>query len=490
MGNYLGNRVLIIVGLILFVLSLFLRLWRFSSAPDIFGDEVLYCRMAIDLPVYGQLMAFGKPWFVHPPLYFMTLDSVFQWMGLNQVTLDNVFNARLLTSVCSALTVPIVFIWITKASNYKIGFTIALLLVFEPYALKFGRIGILESMVMLFIVISLYLFWEANEKGGFGRYILAGVFFGLSLLTKELALFLIVPIAIWWLLTRYFLKEKVDARKVLVFLGTGLLMYLRYVVWALLVTASIFLQTKIYLIQRVFWIIKDTGYTNPAHISFAPDFMETAYLYIATYVLLAIAPFACLYMISERKQLPVLLASWAIGSAIFFLAIGIHNPQFFVYVTVSAVVVDGYALSMIYPKLLAKIQEAQWSWKHPKRWLIGLMAVLLIYNAGAWYTLYGVGTDDAFSQSISWIEANIPRGTEIVSPYTYEYFLKDYKMYDLETTEDVKGKSIHYFITSPRWTYLQSNDLQEYIKKNGRVIETFYGTSLRKIDIYYIENPL
>lgn len=510
----LDNKLPIFIGTILFAVAFFLRIWRFSSAPDIFGDEVLYDQIAINLPVYGQLMAWGKPWFVHSPLYYLVQSVFFQWMGINEVTLANVFTARLLASLCSALTVLVVFVWIKRVSDCKIGAISVALLMLEPYALKYGRIGILESMAMLFIVISLYVFWKANEKGGLGRYVLAGVFFGLALLTKELAIFLFVPIAIWWLLTRYVLKEKVDVKGVSIFVGTALLMYSGYVIWALSIDASAFLHaspirlqgirdagyyisfiadfldassflhTKFYLFQRIFWIIKDTGYTHPGYISFMSDFMETAHLYVATYILLAIAPFACLYLIlREKNRSSILLVSWLIGSAIFFLAIGIRNPQFFTYIIVPAVVVDGYALSKIYFEI-----RKGWKSGKPLSYLIAsILAILVVYNAGVWYNLYGVGTDDAFSQSILWTEANVPKETKIVVVYTYEYFLKDYKLYNLEALDNVNGLDIHYFITSPRWTYAVDTDLLEYLRTKGNIIGTFYGTSLREINIYYVE---
>ena len=115
----------------------------------------------------------------------------------------------------------------------------------EPYALKYARIGILESLVILFIVISLYLYGRANANSinNLKLFVLGGVFFGLALLTKELAIYLLVVVAVWLLLTRYVVRIKVNMKGTIVFLVTGLLMFLGYVVWALYVDASAFLGT-------------------------------------------------------------------------------------------------------------------------------------------------------------------------------------------------------------------------------------------------------
>ena len=152
------NRVAIVLGITLFIVSMFLRVWRVSSVPDIFGDEVLYNDIALQLPQYGQLMAFGSAWFAHPPLYFLMQSAFFQIAGISSVTLVNVFIGRLTSALYSSLTVLVVFGVITKLSDYRVGAVTAIVLLFEPYALKFSRIGILDTAAVLFILIAFYIF--------------------------------------------------------------------------------------------------------------------------------------------------------------------------------------------------------------------------------------------------------------------------------------------------------------------------------------------
>lgn len=486
------NRVTVSVCVLLFIFALFLRAWRLSFAPDIVGAEVLYTQITVNLPLYGQLMAFGKAWFVHPPLFYLLQSVFFQSVGISEVNLTNIYTARLMACLLSSLTIAVIFIWITKVSNFKVASAATLLLIFEPYALKWSRIGLQESMVILFIVTSLYLFGKAEDNGSFKRYILAGVFFGLALLTKELAFYLLLPIAVWWLLTRYISKVKVSIRRISAFIGTALLMYIGYVIWGLSVDAPAFLNTKSVLIQRAFWIIRDTGYTHPRYTSFMTDFLETADIYIVTYILLVLAPVACIYLIfRERSRSSILLSSWFIGSAIFFGSIGIRNPQFFTYITVPAAVIVGYTLSKLRFKIPARL-----GWKHKKVSLYlvtGILAVLTLYNVGVWHSLYGVGTDDAFSQPILWVRENIPKGVMIVTQPAYSHLLKEYTILDFEhfnTLEQIRGLNIQYFILSPRYTYVMEPDMLEYVLTEGRLVASFYGRSLREVNVYYISHPI
>ncbi len=481
------NRLAVSIGILLFALAFALRVWRLSSTPDIFGDEVLYTGMTVTLPQYGHLVAFGQPWFIHPPLYFIFQSAFFQLAGIHGVTLANVFTGRLTACLYAALGVAAVFIWIAKVSNIQIGIATAFVLMLEPYALKYSRIGILESLVMLFAIIALVFFWRANSNSGLKNYVLAGVFFGLALLTKELAVFLIVVVVVWFLLTRYVAKNKVNVKGTTVFLVTGLLMYLAYVVWALSIDASLFLTTNYNLLERALWIIRNTGYTNPNYISFTSDFISRANIYLITYILLGVAVIASVYFIvKDRSKFTLLLSSWFIGSAIFFGVIGAHNPQFFIYVTVPAAVIAGYTIAKLASGIISRNRKVMFA-------ALLLLFVVIGYNMAVWVVVDG-RNDNAISQSINWAQENIPNGEKIWCPqYTYQFLFTNYQIVKMEaysSLNSLKGQDIHYFITSPRWTYLVDKSTLNYITSNGTRVAVFYGRSTQEVDIYYIPNPL
>lgn len=481
------NRLAISTALLLFALAFFLRAWRLSSTPDIFGDEVLYASITISLPCCGKLMAFGAPWFVHPPLYYMMQSVFFQFAGINTINLSTIFTSRLTSVFYSSVTVSVVFLLGMKLTDYKTGAIAALVLTFEPYALKYSRIGLLESALVLFIVLALYMFYSASNEGSIKKFFLAGIFFGLSFLVKEVALFFLVTLAVSILLNHYVLKNRTNIKGIAVCIGTGVVMYMGYVAWAMSIDAPAFLNANYTLLERALWVIRNTGYTAANYPSFTSDLMGAANIYLMTYVLLALSAVSCVYLLYKyRDKTSVLLTSWMASSAIFFGGIGIHNPQFIVYLTVPAVVVSGGTLAMV-------------AFKAPKpkfKWVSIMAALLLVliicYNAYVWYQVDGVGTDNAVTQSINWIQANVPQGEKIWTSYTYQYFLPQNQIYDigsLNSLQLIEGQNIHYFVYSPRWINLVDKSAMQYIQ-TGKLVAVFYGQSTQEIYIYYIANPI
>ena len=481
------NQLIIGISVTVFVLALALRVYELSSSPDIFGDEVLYTNVALKLPQFGHLVALNSPWFIHPPMFYVLQSIFFQLTGVSGLTLANVFTARLTSCLYASLAMVVVFIWIAKISEVKVGAATAFVLMLEPYALKYSRIGLLESLVMLFAIVALVFFARANSKNNLKNYVIGGIFFGLAMLTKELALFVIVIIAMYWLLTKFVAKTKINIKGTFTFIGTGLVIYFGYVIWALSIDASAFLSTKYYLLERALWIIRDQGYTTPGYSAFTSDFISTINIYLTTYILIGVAAIASVYfLVRERNKFTLLLTSWFIGSAIFFGAIGAHNSQFFIYITIPAAIIAGYMITKFAFEQIYRNKKVMFA-------ALMLFLVVISYSTMVWMSIDG-GDDTAVSQSINWVQTNIANGEKIWVPqYTYLFLSSNYQIVNKEaypTLNSIQGKGIHYFITSPRWTYLADNSTLNYIRENGTCLAVFHGQSTKEIEIYYVSNPL
>ena len=480
------NQLVIALSLIIFALAFFLRSWGLSSTPDIFGDEALYTDIALKLPQYGHIVAFGSPWFVHPPLYYVLQSAFFQLSGVSEVTLASVFTARLTSCLYGTLAVVGVFVWVSRISAVKIGAATAFVLMVEPYALKYSRIGILESLVLFLAIVALMLFMRANSRSNLKSFVVGGVFFGLAMLTKELAVFVVVVIAVWLLLTKFVVKGKVNVKGTLAFIATGLVMYLGYVVWALSVDSTAFVNTYSYLIQRALWVVKDTGYTVSGYSPFTSDLASSANIYIITYTLIVLAAVSSVYLIFKDKSEPALvLSSWFVGSAIFFGLLGIHNPQFFVYLTIPAAIIAGYTVAKLAFGITSRNKK-----------VIAIATILLLviinYNVGVWIFVDG-GSDTAFSQSINWVKENVPKGETIyVDNGAYRYLLMDYDVaviFNQDTLNSISEQNVTYYIFSTELQYRVNQDLSTYVLNNGSLMASFDGSSLGHINIYSISDP-
>ena len=488
-----GRAGLVLTAVILFLVSLFLRTYRLFSAPDIFGDEALYTAVANSILKSGVPICFNGPCLVHPPLFFY-VQAAFLWLvGAENVNLQTVFLARVPTAIFGSLAVALVCLWMTKITNLKVGVISAIVVMLEPYTLKFDRTGILEALVLLFIISSLFFLWRGNDSGRMRDYGLAGLFFGLAIFTKELALFMTVCVLIYWFLTKYYLKVSVETKNLMVFFGVGLPWYVAYLVWGWWLGASTLLANERYMLGRVLWLITDTGYTQPGHIPFLADFMAALPFYAATYVLVALSVPTCGFLLfREKSRTSLLLASWLLGSGVFFAVIGIHNPQFIIYIVTPAILVDCYALSKMpitstaaFPSLGQGIDARKLS-----RYVLALGLIMLaLYNTGVWVHFYANGTDSAFAQAVTWIQVNLPAGTKIDANYIYAYFLPSYNVTDLRLYNSICGQGIHYYIISDRLIVTLDPKLYEYVIANGQVVAHFQGFSMLQVYIYYLSDP-
>jgi 4-amino-4-deoxy-L-arabinose transferase-like glycosyltransferase len=492
-GIAVKNRLIVGLSIIIFALAFTLRAYGLSSTPDIFGDEILYTNLATTLPHYGHLVAFGSPWFAHPPLFFATQSVFLQLTGVYSANLASVFVARATSCLYASLSVVVVFLLVTKMGGITVGGLTAFLLTVEPEALKYSRIGVLESAVIFLVILALYFFYRANTKpNNLTSYVVGGVFFGLALLVKEVAVYLLVIVAVWLLISRYINKLKVNTKGVIAFILTGLAMYSGYVIWALNVDASAFLGTNYYLIERALWIVRDTGYTAPtALVPIFSDITGAASIYLISYILIALAIVSSAYLLlKERNRSTSMLASWFIGSALFFAGIGTHNSQFFVYIIVPATVIAGYTLAKFALEVDRRFRYSNV--------VIVLIFTMIFYNVGVWVVVDG-GKDNALSQSVYWIQENIPHGATIWVDYTFQYLLDDYKIASLqghnlgECKSDlnvIRGQNINYFIFSPRWGSTADLLIRDYAVERGQLVAQFKGQSLISVDVYYVPNAI
>ena len=420
-------------------------------------------------------------------------NAYFQLVGINSITLQNVFASRFTSVLYSSLTVTVVYFIITRISNYKIGVITASVLLLEPYALKYSRIGIIDSAVVLFVIISFYLFIRANRSNNTLEFVFAGIFFGVTLITKELGFYLLVVLVVWYLITRFVVKNNVNGRGIVIFLLNGLLIYLGYVSWALSVNAKVFVASNVSLLNRALGFVRNTGYTAPNYASsFTNDVMRTVGLYLMTYMMLALSAVFCIYLLyRDRNESAVFFTSLLAGSALFFGSLGIHNPQFLIYLTIPAAVIAGYTLARFaLERLRRKLKKLSCA-------AVCLLVLIVSYNAVVWYTVDGTSTDNAFSQSVTWIEANIPKGQDIyVSNNAYYFLFTDYHIFypssdsAKNTLNVVTEYSIHYFILSPGLEFYLGHDLIAYVKSNGTIVSSFEGYSYGQINIYYIDKPI
>jgi len=146
------------------------------------------------------------------------------------------FSARIWTPLFGALSLILVFYLGKKIYNRNVGFAAAIVLGTFVTFFKFTKAAMTDIPLVCFMLASIY-FLLLSEKPQHGKLYaaLAGVFFGLALMTKQIvALFIPAIIIIYWVATKRSPRVLFTKRFAL-FAGIGLMIFAP---WVILMYAS------------------------------------------------------------------------------------------------------------------------------------------------------------------------------------------------------------------------------------------------------------
>lgn len=209
--------------LILIILAaIFLRLWSLGSAELVF-DESFYSFRSIGwldylespfqtTPVQWFTLSElseskGLPWWLnlsfhdHPPLFFLVQKIFFNLFG------DSLFVSRLPSAIFGILFVYLTYLISRKLfsrsdlGDFKGQTLIAPLLIAISFAhISLSRMAMMESVLLFFILLNIYYFLNFLENKKYWWHF--GLTFGLAMLTKYIAVFLIPTYFVFLLIYR------------------------------------------------------------------------------------------------------------------------------------------------------------------------------------------------------------------------------------------------------------------------------------------------
>ncbi|MFH1878458.1 MAG: glycosyltransferase family 39 protein [Candidatus Omnitrophota bacterium] len=189
------NNIILIL-LVVFAASLFIRSESFKKKHSLSYDESVYPRIAVQiiknpaeyntvnlynselkngrkLPAY-----FAKPLFKHPPLFIYLVKISLQLFGLSYIP------AFWVSLVFGALLILLAYDWGRVLFGENIGLYAAILMAIEPNAWITSQKIWMETTLAFFSVLSLCLFTRAVKKYNPYVMIAGGVAAGLAALTK------------------------------------------------------------------------------------------------------------------------------------------------------------------------------------------------------------------------------------------------------------------------------------------------------------------
>jgi 4-amino-4-deoxy-L-arabinose transferase-like glycosyltransferase len=170
-------------------------------------DETRYAVIAREMSQSGEwiLPHLNRAIYAEkPPLFFWLINlSTFFWGTNNEVT------NRLPSALAGIAVLLITFLLGSKLFNPQTGFLSAMILSTCVFFPQISRWAMLDSLVTLFFILTLYYFYRGYEEEESRRkdYLWAGLFMGLGVLTKGPLAYLAIPIFLIFALFQKSLKR-------------------------------------------------------------------------------------------------------------------------------------------------------------------------------------------------------------------------------------------------------------------------------------------
>ncbi len=363
--NQYAVAVTLAVSLAILTISFLLNSYRLAQAVDLKSDEATYAIESVSLTRTGITRWNGGPFLVHPPLFYMVEGAYYNTLGIGYGPLfdrligkgytagepliapsvaltgtsmvDAIMAGRYLTALYGAIISVLIFLLGSRLLDWRLGGLSTLLFMLDPYTVWRNHFNYLEPLTALFGLLMIFVYYAAlnktQQRQRTAYLLLAGIFFGLSLLTKELALIYFPPLLVHSLLFRRLKPGELTAP-----LLAGLGIYTLFPLWAAAHgQLDNWWNSRTWLFSRISGEIRDTGVDRPGS-SLArtlsvnlPDYWPW-FILMAIAAVLAVAFVYIHFRYRLHDMVGEFLASLVIGSFGFFVVIrlvgGVINEHF------------------------------------------------------------------------------------------------------------------------------------------------------------------
>jgi len=505
------GRVVLFLGCALF--AAVAGLWNIQSSPDTQYDEVVYTRAAQEVARGWHLTWTNEPMFVHPPLSFLAQAGWLHLLGRDSVALvDAIASARVLAGTAAVTAVLFLVLLASHLMPQATGRHKTFLLVVitalaatDPVLLRYGRLAMIEPFALLGCLVTLYLA-RALRKQPAVRFVPAvGLATGLTLLTKEITMFVLLTPVVHALLSRDWHGSRKAACAVLI----GLTFWLLFPLWAVqLGLLSTFIDVKGLTFERLVGFVQTTGWNQPDK-SFFSAIGDQVSQYASSYLILGGGALAVLWLLlhrltdSARWLLAWLITSYAFGAYIVLL--GTLNEQFFVYVIPAAVVgtvlvADAVLAGRI--STLAAEESPRASRQLMATALVPVIALCGIVGFAviAWARFYVTDNDGVF-RSVAFIRGHLPACSAVNATgdvEKYAYLLPGYNVTEYATGPGAASHGVHLFFLSDKDVANRygnaTPELSSWVRAHGTKLASFPSTTYRGLELWQVPpdryNPL
>jgi len=485
-------------------------LYNLFGAPDVLYDEAAYVFMAKQVALQGQLTLTNQPMFIHPPLMWLLEAGWLRLTGYAWAPEPSaIYAARLLSAPVGAIAAILVGAMAyrlaenaTSRQRRLITGAVTLLVALDPALVRYDRQAVIEPFAVCMGMVVMHAAWSLRARGTFAYVSIVGLLGGITLLTNEIAVFLVIVPVIFALLER----DRSLIRKSVAAFGIALAFALIDFFWAVelgLGGEYIWVQTNGF--QRLIGLIQSTGFNMPG-VSLVGSLMESVKQYSSSYIMLG-SGFAAFIWCCSRKntQTARFLFAWLIASyalAAYIAAVGTLNVNFFCYPLPGCIVGSVFLADAVIARWInyrARQRPRNLGGKELARtrrlpFAVGAVAGagLVALSAASWVSNYSK-PGDGVAQADRYIAANLP-GCAMVNASgdsaKYSYLLGGRYFTYFGVGPDAIANGIHYFLLAPTDAIERSPDmtpeLESWIEANGQRLATFPSATYRTVQLWYV----
>ncbi len=495
-----SRSLIALVAALVGTLTLVIRLALHGSSFDLFGDEVIYANLGRSV-VNGGFPRFGGPFFLHGPGFFYLEAGWAHLLGSPQGVIGLVYEMRMLNALIAAVTAVALVLLATRAASLWSGAVSGLLFALDPFCIRQNDRVLLETALMLWVVLGYLIFitliGRSPSRGAVARAVLAGLFFGFAVLTKdEGALLTVLP-----LLAAAMLRRGPDRRLIAITIATIVDVYVAYVT---AVSAngysSLLWRAKTAGLLRMLGIIQTTGFHTSGGGSLTSRLFAEANFFGTTYLLLAVAVAAAAVILrrgtNQQRMLGLLYCAAAVTLA-YAVAIGTLEEQELYLLLVPSLLVIPVAVTLLRPASRGRRRSATAMSRRVTWTAVPAAALVLILGINLGTSVqWRRQSDDGFARLIQYVTAHVPAGTAfsaIQGDIETPSLGGPYKVGYWDTGAALSREHVRYVVVE--WGPIDegySHETPAQVRQlvaHGKVVFSFRGRTYDNLELYQLPLP-
>lgn len=433
----LATRKSTLILILIFLLGAYIRLVNLDTCPGFERDEGFYSDVAENLS-YGKFMTLSfhfeprlnlptdiepQYMFYNMPLWYMLVAISFSLFGVG------VFQARIVSVLFDLLTAALVFRFGKELYSEKTGFLAMLIYSLDFYAIYIGRMAEHDNVEAFFVILSVYLWYQASKKKNSRFYLtLSGFAAGLAILSKIIGL-ITLGIILGLTIVRFIQKRDLKQQIIEFALPTisCVVVVIPYLILAYSIAGDIFLSQTFYQFYHG---------PGPNYIlASLPRFLSFA----RNNLLFFIAGTGFLYMCLRRDESDLFMIVWLFVLFIFFVNCRLIFLRYIAPMYAPISVSSSRLLSGIYHTLILEIEgrfnQVIYILQSPLSLIVILIylfsIVALAVSTEKVYSLLCHPNCEVYDVA-DYLDTNVPIGAKIVGQPAISFISKNHTLYALD----------------------------------------------------------